>query len=400
MRSSHAHNSSSRVSAHRGGYDSDSKTYSNQKEVTRYRSKSVDDTLRNRSEYCGGKSYSGGGYKGSSYYDGGRYSGTGRYGGCTSNKYNGYSSSKHISGGSSGHAETGVGYSSKRISHDHNRSTGHIDAGSHGYSSSKYKSSSNRGHTDYRSSRTLVGNSSRDISDSKCGVEKTDSKCGVESNGNGSKAHYKIVGRVIRTPSPDKKGDRCDRRRYSTGLILPDLSRGSSKDKVCGTDGLVGRSSGSLPAHCVGRGGYGGSGGDLIVCSPRGGSNDIGRGGRDDHDYGSGGLDYDGKCRYDGYRGRSPYRRSYHSDRHYTGGTTRHSHGSPARRCRSMNDLTRSLSPGKRGATSDGAFPVCSRFPNCSVCIIDIPQNQPVSITDIKKLADQKTRISYKSTHC
>ena len=31
-------------------------------------------------------------------------------------------------------------------------------------------------------------------------------------------------------------------------------------------------------------------------------------------------------------------------------------------------------------SNKDGLFPVCSRYPNCSVCVIEIPQNQAVSI--------------------
>jgi len=52
------------------------------------------------------------------------------------------------------------------------------------------------------------------------------------------------------------------------------------------------------------------------------------------------------------------------------------------RRSRSMNDLLpRTPSPSKRQVNIDlnDSFPVCRRFPNCSVCAIDIPQyNQNV----------------------
>lgn len=51
------------------------------------------------------------------------------------------------------------------------------------------------------------------------------------------------------------------------------------------------------------------------------------------------------------------------------------------RRSRSMNDLLpRTPSPFKRQGNVDlnDSFPVCRRFPNCSVCAIDIPQNQNV----------------------
>ena len=72
-------------------------------------------------------------------------------------------------------------------------------------------------------------------------------------------------------------------------------------------------------------------------------------------------------------------------DRRRMGSKTRPS----VRRSRSMNDLLgggrRSPSPSKRGGGGgnmdlNDSFPVCKRFPNCSVCVIDIPLKQQNSV--------------------
>ena len=54
--------------------------------------------------------------------------------------------------------------------------------------------------------------------------------------------------------------------------------------------------------------------------------------------------------------------------------------GSPSRRMRKSPSM--SMDPGNNGDLSGAAvFPVCSRWPNCTVCSIDIPNSQVVSIT-------------------
>lgn len=321
-------------SAYRRGYQGSSS-------APRYRSKSVDD-LR----YHDGGSYSksyGDNY--TSSYDRDKYRGTSFYkGGSCGSAYNG--SNKYATGGYADKYTCGLG-----------------DRYGTGYSTGKYSSS-------------RVAEECND-----------NANFGDSSKETKSTTKYRVVGRI--TPSPEHK------RKHSGSLTLPNVR----KEKYYGRYTGGGRDFDS----------------DLGGCLKDGKSYN-----KYDQDLGGRGYTdlspYGGRWKYGGSASQSALprpilrrprsRERLHDKLHET-----------LRRSRSLNDIVRSPSPKRHGIaraispvprdspskwrdgvhTPDGSFPVCSRFPNCSVCIIDIPQGQLVGMCFYVAFCS-KAQASFKST--
>lgn len=432
---SYSYSTKNSRSVDRSGYSADNKLSSSTGAAKRCRSKSVDESYRQRDDGSAGGG--GGGYR-SSILDGGRYRG-GTYGTSSgrsckylSKSYGGkntYSSGGTGNGCNGSDDDGGAGYSSSskhKLTHGdfHTRSSGHVRSSSRDdtLDGGRIDRKHSRGHTHTE----YIG-----------GHTRADGKGAAAGESDGSRARYRIVGRITRTPFPERKiqrgvVDNRDAHRYgSSGLNLPRIisnteERYSSEIEGRYTSGSRLRpSSNSLPiageSGVSTSDGAAGAGRRTEYYIPREWPRESPRRSYDDRkgepgDYderrgGSGG--YRGRTDTRGYgsssdpdfngrrspdygvksygRGRAPCGKGGRDSPGHGGDSSlprpilrnRHSSGtkgysSPMRRSRSLNDITRrSLSPRRN---RDNLFPVCSRFPNCSVCTIDIPQNSAVSL--------------------